>query len=148
MGKKRVVQKKGRDLNKRQQELIDTPAVRAANKIGIKEGRIYIKATYNNTLLTLTDKNGDTLYSSSAGRMGFKGTRKATPFAASKVGNIVAAAAEKIGIERLKVFVKGIGGGRDSALRAIVNRDVEVIKIIDSTPIPHNGCRLPKPRRV
>ena len=111
-------------------------------------GRAYIKATYKNTLVTFTDQNGNVLAGSSAGENGFKGPRKATPYAASV---IVRRAAEKVqayGLKEVNVFVTGVGLGRESAVRAINANGINVLSIKDVTPIPHNGCRKRKPRRV
>ena len=114
----------------------------------IREGRIYILSSYNNTIITLTDLEGNVLHWTSAGNIGFKGTKKATPFAASKVAEVMAQAAKKLGIEKVAVLIKGIGSGRESALRSLAARGLEITSIKDVTPIPHNGCRPPKVRRV
>src|SRR3989339_683494 len=114
----------------------------------VSQGCAYIQATYNNTILTLTDLNGNTLAWSSAGNCGFKGPKKATPYAASL---IVKSASEKVkgsGLKELNVFVKGVGAGRDSAVRALNANGFHVLSIKDITPLPHNGCRPPKPRCV
>lgn len=111
-------------------------------------GRAYIKSTYNNTIVTLTDQAGNVLASASAGQVGFKGPKKSTPYAASI---IVRNAAEKVriyGLKNVSVFVKGIGSGREAAIRALNANGLNVVSIKDVTPIPHNGCRPPKPRRV
>ncbi|MBI4117493.1 MAG: 30S ribosomal protein S11 [Parcubacteria group bacterium] len=110
-------------------------------------GRAYIKATYNNTLVTFTDEKGNVLSWASAGKMGFKGPKKATAYAAQM---IVKDAAAKIShqMKQVDVFLKGVGTGRESAVRALNANGLEVITIKDITPIPHNGCRPPRPRRV
>lgn len=111
-------------------------------------GRAYIQATYNNTIVTLTDQNGAVLGWSSAGLVGFKGPKKATPYAA---GIIVRNVVEKIkdrGLKEVNVFVKGVGSGREAAVRALNANGINVLSIKDITPIPHNGCRAPKIRRV
>jgi len=150
MGKKRVIQKTEEELLK-ERERVET-AVKKEIKIEapqkIKEGRIYISSSYNNTLMTLTDLRGNVLYWTSAGNIGFKGTKKATPFAASKVAEAMAEATKKLGIEKVQVLVKGIGSGRESAIRSLATRGLDIISIKDITPIPHNGCRPPKVRRV
>ena len=150
MGKKRVIQKTEEELLK-ERERVET-AVKKEIKIEapqkIKEGRIYISSSYNNTLMTLTDLRGNVLYWTSAGNIGFKGTKKATPFAASKVAEAMAEATKKLGIEKVQVLVKGIGSGRESAIRSLAARGLDIISIKDVTPIPHNGCRPPKARRV
>jgi small subunit ribosomal protein S11 len=111
-------------------------------------GRAYVKSTYNNTIVTFTDQNGNVLATSSAGENGFKGPKKATPFAASI---IVKKAAEKVipyGLREVNVFVKGVGMGREAAVRAINANGINILSIKDTTPIPHNGCRRRGPRRV
>jgi len=150
MGKKRIIQKTEEELLK-EREKIET-AVKKEIKVEIsqkiKEGRIYIFSSYNNTILTLTDHQGNVLYWTSAGQIGFKGTKKGTPFAASKVAETMAQATKKLGIMRVQVLVKGIGSGRESAIRSLAARDLDIVSIKDITPIPHNGCRPPKVRRM
>jgi len=114
----------------------------------VGHGRAYIQATFNNTIITLTDQNGDVLAWGSAGGAGFKGPKKATPYAAGQVVRQVVERAEPYGIKEVNVFVKGIGGGRESAIRAFNTNGVQVLSVKDVTPIPHNGCRPPKRRRV
>lgn len=142
MGKKRIIAKSEEGMSLKEKEI----RVKTLGKI--KEGRIYIYSSYNNTTITLTDGNGNVLYWNSAGRMGFKGTKKATPFAASKVAQTIADAVKKLEIEKITILIKGIGSGRESALRSLAGRDLNIVLIKDITPIPHNGCRPPKPRRV
>ena len=114
----------------------------------IKEGKIYISSSYNNTILSLTDLEGNVLYWVSSGSIGFKGTKKGTPFAASKVAEAMASATAKLGIKRVQILIKGIGSGRESAIRSLAARDLDIVSIKDVTPIPHNGCRPRKVRRV
>jgi small subunit ribosomal protein S11 len=114
----------------------------------ISQGCAYIQATYNNTIVTLTDLNGNTLAWSSAGNCGFKGPKKATPYAASTIIKNIAEKVKGSGLKELNVFVKGVGSGRDSAVRALNANGFQVLAIKDTTPLPHNGCRAPKPRRV
>ncbi len=149
MGKKRVVTKTAKEIL-REKELIDQALKKEIlkKKKKIDVGRIYISSSYNNTIVTLTDDKGDVLCWCSAGRIGYKGTRKATPYAASKVAEVIAQAVKKLEIDKIKVFVKGIGAGRDSALRQLAASGLNLISIKDITPLPHNGCRPPKPRRV
>jgi len=111
-------------------------------------GRAYIQATYNNTLVTLTDPNGNVLSWSSAGLCGFKGPKKSTPYAAGIVVKDAADKAVDYGLQEVNVFVKGVGSGREAAVRALNANGLNVLSIRDVTPIPHNGCRAPKPRRV
>ncbi|HKI43837.1 MAG TPA: 30S ribosomal protein S11 [Balneolales bacterium] len=111
-------------------------------------GRAYIKATFNNVIVTITDADGNVLSWSSAGREGFKGSRKNTPYAAQLSSETAAKAAYDMGLRRVDVFVKGPGSGREAAIRALATNGLEVQIIQDTTPIPHNGCRPPKRRRV
>ncbi|MBZ1345056.1 MAG: 30S ribosomal protein S11 [Candidatus Nealsonbacteria bacterium] len=150
MGKKRIVAKTEQELLK-EREKIETK-IQKETKIAIpsktQEGKIYIFSSYNNTLMSLTDKKGNVLYWTSAGNIGFKGTKKGTPFAASKTGEQIIQTAQKMGIKKIEILIKGVGAGRDSALRSIAARDLEITSIRDVTPIPHNGCRPPKVRRL
>ncbi len=113
-----------------------------------EEGRVYINASYNNTVVTVTDTRGDVLAWSSAGALGFSGPKKATPFASSKVVAVIAEKLKNTGPNKVEIIVKGIGGGRDSAIRSLINQGFDVLSIKDVTPIPHNGPRPPKVRRV
>lgn len=150
MGKKRIISKTEEELIK-EREKIET-ATKKEIKVEvpqkIREGKIYIFSSYNNTILTLTDLNGNVLYWTSAGKIGFKGTKKGTPFAASKAAEVMADAAKKLGIEKFHILIKGIGSGRESAIRSLAARDLNIISIKDITPLPHDGCRPPKVRRV
>lgn len=114
----------------------------------VSQGCVYIQATYNNTIITLTDLNGNTLAWSSAGHCGFKGPKKATPYAASVIVKDAAERVKEMGLKEVSVFVTGVGSGRDSAVRALNANGFNVLSIKDLTPLPHNGCRSPKPRRV
>ena len=111
-------------------------------------GMAFIKATFNNVLVTVTDADGNALSWSSAGKEGFKGSRKNTPYAAQLSAETAATAAYEMGLRRVEVFVKGPGSGREAAVRALASSGLEVTAIKDRTPIPHNGCRPPKRRRV
>ncbi len=111
-------------------------------------GEAHIKATFNNVLISLTNKNGEVISWSSAGKMGFRGSKKNTPYAAQVAAEDCAQVAYEAGLRRVKVYVKGPGSGRESAIRSIHNAGIEVSEIIDVTPLPHNGCRPPKRRRV
>jgi len=108
----------------------------------------HIKATFNNTMITITDHNGDVLCWASAGSVGFKGTRKSTPFAAQRAAETVAAAAKRFGIQELEIRVKGPGSGREAAVTALQAAGMRILSIEDATPLPHDGCRPPKRRRV
>jgi len=109
---------------------------------------VHIKATFNNTLITITDTDGDTVCSSSAGCVGFKGSRKSTPFAAQQAAQRCAHAAVRNGVREVEIRVKGPGAGRESAISALQQAGLRIASIEDVTPIPHNGCRPPKRRRV
>ena len=121
---------------------------RKSTKKQVSEGVAHIHATFNNTLINVTDKQGNTLAWASAGGQGFKGSRKSTPFAAQKAAEEVAAQIRSNGIERLEIEVRGPGSGRESAIRGLNSMGFRITKITDVTPIPHNGCRPPKRRRV
>jgi len=117
-------------------------------QISDPNGMAFVKATFNNVIVTITDTNGNVLSWSSAGKEGFKGSRKNTPYAAQLSAETAAKAAHEMGLRKINVFVKGPGSGREAAVRAMANVGLEVSSIVDRTPIPHNGCRPPKRRRV
>lgn len=123
---------------------------RAAKRVkkNVPAGAVHIQATFNNTIVTFTDPAGNTVAWSSAGVKGFKGSRKSTPFAAQLVAEDASRKAMDNGMRSVAVFVKGPGSGRESALRAVANAGLKITMIKDVTPIPHNGCRAPKRRRV
>jgi small subunit ribosomal protein S11 len=126
----------------------DKKILKKRAKSPVHAGSIYIQSTFNNTLITITDEKGGVIASSSAGALGFKGAKKSTPYAAQLA---VAAAVEKAktrGFSKANIFVSGVGSGRDAAVRALVNTNIEAGTIKDITPIAHNGCRAKKPRRV
>lgn len=114
----------------------------------VSSGRVYIQATFNNTIVSITDQNGNVLGWASAGMVGFKGPKKATPYAAGQVVKKAVESIEAYGLKEVNVFVRGIGGGREGAIRALNANGLQVISIKDVTPLPHNGCRPPKRRRV
>jgi len=122
--------------------------VRRRDRKNIPRGRAYIQATFNNTIVTLTDPAGNVIAWSSAGANGFKGSRKSTPFAAQVTAEAAARRAQEHGLRQVDVYVKGPGSGREMAVRSLQSSGVMVISITDTTPIPHNGCRPPKRRRV
>ncbi|NER15188.1 30S ribosomal protein S11 [Leptobacterium flavescens] len=111
-------------------------------------GEAHVSATFNNIIISLTNKKGDVISWSSAGKMGFRGSKKNTPYAAQMAAEDAAKVAQEAGLRKVKVYVKGPGNGRESAIRTIHNAGIEVTEIIDVTPLPHNGCRPPKRRRV
>lgn len=114
----------------------------------VNKGIAYIKATFNNTIVTMTDAAGDVLCWSTAGTVGFKGSRKSTPFAAQRAAETVAERAAKVGVREVDVRVKGPGSGRESAITGLQSSGIAIKSIEDITPLPHNGCRPPKKRRV
>ncbi|RLE07682.1 30S ribosomal protein S11 [Candidatus Aerophobetes bacterium] len=123
--------------------------VKKKKKIKVEEGVVYIHSTFNNTIITITNLNGDVLCWSSAGGVGFKGTKKGTPFAAQKTAEDAAKKAKgEFQLERVRVVVKGPGSGRETAIRTLQAAGLKVISIKEATPIPHNGCRPPKKRKV
>ena len=131
-----------------QQAKKEKPKTKSKKKKFVPQGRAYIQATYNNTLVTITDLQGNVIVWASAGRLGFRGPKKATPYAASVIVRDVAERAKNIGLRAVDVFVKGVGSGREAAIRALGANNITVMSIKDITPIPHNGCRPPKVRRV
>lgn len=135
-----------KETEERESSVKKAPAAAAAKRI-TKAGQAHVQATYNNTIITVADDAGNVLAWSSAGSLGFKGAKKATPYAASQVVSTVAEKVKKTGLQDVAIFVKGIGSGRESAVRALAG-NFNVISISDVTPIPHNGCRPPKVRRV
>lgn len=114
----------------------------------VSRGKVYITATFNNTLVTVTDEQGDTLFWATAGGVGFKGARKATPYAASAAVESLTRKVQECGLRDVEVYVKGPGSGRDMALKALKTAGLNITMIADVTPIPHNGCRAKKKRRV
>lgn len=117
-------------------------------KKNISQGIAHVQSTFNNTIVTITDLNGNTLSWTSGGTMGFSGSRKSTPFAAQQAADACAKKAMEHGLKRIEVWVKGPGPGRESAIRSLQTAGLEITSIKDVTPIPHNGCRPPKQRRV
>ena len=117
-------------------------------KKNVARGIVHVKATFNNTHITITGPTGDTISWGAAGAVGFKGTRKSTPYAAQKAAERAAVAASRHGMKEVEVRVKGVGSGRESAVRALANSGIKVLSITDVTPLPHNGCRARKRRRV
>ncbi len=143
MGKKRTINKGGGSGV--------AGSSRALNRIPKRKlatGKLNILATFNNTLVTLCDSKGNAVMSASSGALGFKGSRKSTPFAAAKVGEIIGEKAQQMGMKDAEVVVRGVGAGRESALRAFAGKGIGIIKIVDMTPVPFNGPRAPKPRRI
>jgi small subunit ribosomal protein S11 len=144
MGKKRTVNKAGGSGNAgmRARSLARVP------KRKLTEGTLYIRATFNNTQVTFTDTKGNAIMAGSSGSLGFKGAKKSTPFAAAKVGEVIGEKALTMGVKEVNVVIKGVGAGRESAMRAFAGKGISISSIQDETPVPHNGPRPPKPRRV
>lgn len=143
MGKKRIIKKGGgSDVAGTSRALSRIPKKKVAS------GRLNVLATFNNTILTLCDTKGNSLIAASSGAIGFKGSRKSTPFAAAKVGEIIGEKAQQMGMRDAEVVIRGVGAGRESSLRAFAGKGIAITKIIDKTPVPHNGPRAPKARRV
>ncbi len=143
MGKKKIVNKgaddgiksgsiKGKKLSRRK----------------IDSGILYVQSTFNNTKILLTDTKGNAIISSSSGALGFRGAKKGTPFAAAKAAEVLAEKAEQMGLKTVKVVVKGVGSGRESSIRGFISKGVQISSIEDRTPVPFNGPKPPKPRRV
>lgn len=148
MGKKKVAQPAADaavEEKKSEAEVKAAPAKRAKR---LAKGRVYINASYNNTIVSVTDEKGNMLAWSTAGALGFSGPKKATPFAASKIVSVIAEKLKGTDFEEVEVLVKGVGGGRDSAIRSLINQGFNITSIKDVTPVPHNGPRPPKVRRV
>ncbi|HZI95798.1 MAG TPA: 30S ribosomal protein S11 [Candidatus Paceibacterota bacterium] len=146
MGKKRVITKSGEDTKTKQKA--SSGKAKGSPKKHLEVGRAYIRVSYNNTTVSITDLKGDLVAWSSAGSLGFRGPKKATAFAASKVVATVMEKVKKVGLKAVEIYVKGIGGGRETAIRSLVNQGLDVTLIKDITPMPHNGPRPPKVRRV
>lgn len=122
--------------------------IRRNKKKTVVRGIVYIEAGFNNTIVTVADENGHTICWSSSGACGFKGSKKSTPYAAQMAAESAAEKAKAFGFEKADVYIKGVGNGREQALRGLISNGVEILKITDITPLPHNGCRLPRTRRV
>jgi|TARA_B110000046_G_scaffold52913_1_gene59292 small subunit ribosomal protein S11 len=118
------------------------------SKLGVTDGIVHIQSTFNNTIITITDSTGNTLSWASAGSTGFKGARKGTPFAAQTASEAACTTAFNLGLKKVEILIKGQGSGRETAIRAIQSVGLEITFIKDITPLPHNGCRPPKKRRV
>lgn len=144
MGKKRVIKKGGGN------DTGDAAKPKSEGRSGhrVTRGIAHIEATYNNTLISISDEHGNVMAQSSAGAIGFSGTKKATPFAAARVAEAVIEKVRRSGLQEVMVRVKGVGSGRDSAVRALANQGLAILSIKDITPLPHNGPRPKKVRRV
>jgi small subunit ribosomal protein S11 len=142
MGKKRIVKTDGGEGGAK------NAPVATVSKKKVDVGILYVQSTYNNTQIVLTDAKGNVLGTSSSGAIGFKGAKKGTPFAAAKVGEILGAKAATMGMKEVAVVVKGVGSGRESGIRGFISKGMNITSIKDVTPVPHNGPKPKKPRRV
>lgn len=152
MGKKRVIKQTEEEVLKETEKMGDDTKkfkpVKEKKSGAFGHARVCIQSTYNNTIITVTDMRGNVLAWASSGMVGFKGPKKATPFAASRIVEVLLEKVKNLGIKEVAVLVRGVGSGRDAAIRALANYGLEISSIKDITPVPHNGCRPPKPRRV
>ena len=144
MGKKRIVKKNSSGVD----NALKARSLAKAIKKKIVEGTLFVESSYNNTRLSLADKSGNVIAWSSSGALGFKGAKKGTPFAASKIGELIGEKAQQFGIKSVDVIVKGVGSGRESAVRSFIAHGIEVNSIEDRTPVPHNGPKPKNPRRI
>src|SRR5581483_12426249 len=142
MGKKRIIKKGGEEGGGA------SAGSPRSSKRKLDRGLLFVEATYNNTKLSLSDTGGNVVTWSSSGSLGFNGAKKGTPFAAAKVGELLAERAGAMGVKEVSVVVKGVGAGRESSIRAFSTKGIGINSIKDVTPVPHNGPRPPKPRRV
>lgn len=147
MGKKRIIKQEGVITGGETGQEQKSPAVKIPKK-KLTSAVLYIQSTFNNTLMNLTDSEGNTVSQMSSGSIGFKGAKKGTPFAASKLAELLAEKARAIGVSNIDVIIKGVGAGRESAIRSLAAKGIEINIIRDMTPIPHNGPKPKKPRRV
>ena len=147
MGKKRIVAKSGEETLTVEKG-VEVKVSKKTAKKQIVRGNIYINSSFNNTIVTVTDEKGEVVAWASAGNLGFRGTRKSTPFAATLVGKAAAEKAKRFGFSEGNVYVKGVGPGREAAVRGLFSSGIDIKGIIDNTPVPHGGVRPVKPRRV
>ena len=147
MGKKRIVAKPG-DETLTVEKGVEVKVSKKAAKKQVIKGSVFIHSSFNNTIVTVTDDKGNVITWASAGNLGFKGTKKSTPFAATLVGKAAAEKARKFGFTEAEVYVRGVGPGREAAIRGLFSAGIDIKGIIDNTPIPHGGVKPPKPRRV
>jgi len=144
MGKKRVVKKFGSGLD----HALKNRALSKSVKRKLSEGVLYVESTYNNTKLTLTDLSGNVIIWSTSGSLGFKGAKKGTPYAAGKIAEVIGEKASLAGVKEVKVIVNGVGSGREAAIRSFAAFGIDLTSIEDKTPVPHNGPKPKKPRRI
>lgn len=144
MGKKRIVKKEGQEG----EAGVKNPVEVKSGKKKLESGILYVQSTYNNTKVLLTDTKGNALAWSSSGSLGFKGAKKGTPFAAAKVGELVGEKAINMGMKSIEAVVKGVGQGREASIRGFLSKGIDLAGVKDVTPVPHNGPKPKKPRRV
>jgi len=144
MGKKRIVKKSGGSVNRG----LRSRALSKTSKKKMQTAKLYVHATYNNTKVLLSDTEGNAVTWSSSGALGFSGAKKGTPFAAAKVGELLADKAQIMGVKSVDAVIKGVGAGRESALRAFAGKGIDISSISDRTPVPFNGPKQRRPRRV
>lgn len=143
MGKKRIVKAEEENSDASKQG-----GGKVSAKKRLEAGVLNVESTYNNTKLVLSDKKGNVYATSSSGSLGFKGAKKGTPFAAAKVGETLGAVAANLGVKEIAVVIKGVGSGRESSVRGFISKGISITSIKDATPVPHNGPKPKKPRRV
>mgnify|MGYP001584670129 CR=1 FL=1 len=148
MGKKRIITKSSGEETLTLEKGVEIKISKKATKKQVIKGLVFINSTFNNTIVTITDDNGNVITWASAGNLGFRGTRKSTPFAATLVGKAAAEKAKRHGFAEAEVYVKGGGPGREAAIRGLFSSGLDIRGIIDNTPMPHGGVKAPKPRRV
>jgi small subunit ribosomal protein S11 len=141
MGKKRIVKKGGEDAAQK-------AVSKKISKRKLETGTLYVQSTFNNTKLLLTDEKGNAICAASSGSLGFKGAKKGTPFAAAKAAETLIEKAELMGLKKINVVVKGVGAGRESSIRGFISKGIQLLSVVDKTPVPHNGPKPKKPRRV
>ncbi len=144
MGKKRVASKSGGEVD----QGLRAKSLSKGAKKRIDIGVLYVESTYNNTRVLLADKSGNAVCASSSGSLGFTGAKKGTPFAAAKVGELIGEKAVAVGVKNVDVIIKGVGSGREAAVRAFTSKGIGLLSIKDVTPVPHNGPKAKKPRRI
>ncbi len=149
MGKKKVFKETTEEILK-ESEVTEAKmkGKKEAKSQKLEQANVYIQATYNNTIITITKLNGEVVATESAGAVGFKGPKKATPFAASRIVESLLNKVGRTGMKEIYVYVKGVGSGREGAIRALAANGLDILSLKDITPVPHNGCRPPKARRV
>jgi small subunit ribosomal protein S11 len=148
MGKVKIAKKEGEAEVKKDGAEAKEVKTSSKSKKRIEAGILFVQSTYNNTKVLLADSKGNALAASSAGALGFRGAKKGTPFAAAKIGEVLSQKAADIGIKEVAVVINGVGSGRESAVRSFTSKGINISSIKDVTPVPHNGPKPPKPRRV